>query len=119
MARDHSKDSEKNCRKVAALLQEGVQLSVALRQCDVKAAAFRRWQKRSAGASLHALWDAHAGRLGTADAVHATLREAIISGVLKPDDKLGEEHLAGEFKVSRTPVREDKQRAGEASGDHL
>lgn len=97
---------ERDCEKVAALLHDGVQLSAALRRCDVKAAAFRRWQKQTEGSALHKLWDAHAGRLGTADAVHATLREAIISGVLKPDDKLGEEYLADAFKVSRTPVRE-------------
>ena len=103
MAKDNV---ERDCEKVAALLQDGVQLSAALRQSDVKAVAFRRWQKQSVGSSLYKLWDAHAGRLGSADAVHATLREAIISGVLKPDDKLGEEHLADEFKVSRTPVRE-------------
>ena len=56
--------------------------------------------------ALHALWQDNALRLGTADAVHATLRQAIIAGLLKPGDRLGEEFLAREFSVSRTPVRE-------------
>lgn len=63
-------------------------------------------QARAGSASLRFLWQQHSVNLGTADAVHAALREAIISGVLKPGDKLGEEYLASEFHVSRTPVRE-------------
>lgn len=100
------KNEDQQCGKVAKLLRDGVQLSAALRQCNVKAAAFRRWQKKIEGSSLQNLWDRHAEHQGTADAVHATLREAIISGVLKPGDTLGEEFLASEFHISRTPVRE-------------
>ena len=99
-------NEDQRCGKVAKLVRDGVAFSAALRQCDVKAAAFQRWQKNTAGSSLQNLWDMHSVNLGTADAVHATLREAIISGVLKPGDKLGEEYLASEFHVSRTPVRE-------------
>jgi DNA-binding GntR family transcriptional regulator len=38
--------------------------------------------------------------------VYATLREAILSGILQPGTRLGEEGLAARFQVSRTPVRE-------------
>jgi len=103
---------DQQCRKVAQLLREGVQLSAALRQCDIKAAVFRRWQKATQASPLQSLWDRHSLSLGTADAVHATLREAIISGLLKAGDKLGEESLATEFHVSRTPVREALTRLG-------
>ena len=34
------------------------------------------------------------------------LRDAILSGRLKPGDKLGAEEMAGEFGMSRTPIRE-------------
>lgn len=40
------------------------------------------------------------------DVVSETLREAIISGVLKPGERLMEIQLAEELGVSRTPVRE-------------
>jgi DNA-binding GntR family transcriptional regulator len=41
-----------------------------------------------------------------ADAVYATLRDAIVSGQLRPGDRLAEVQLARQFEVSRTPVRE-------------
>jgi DNA-binding GntR family transcriptional regulator len=41
-----------------------------------------------------------------ADAVYATLRDAIVAGQLRPGDRLAEEQLAQRFEVSRTPVRE-------------
>lgn len=74
-----------------------------------KARAATAGSRRGAGprsAALRELWEDNATRLGTADAVHATLRHAIIAGALKPGDRLGEEFLASEFSVSRTPVRE-------------
>ncbi len=40
------------------------------------------------------------------EVVSETLREAIVSGVLKPGERLMEIHLAEELGVSRTPVRE-------------
>ncbi len=40
------------------------------------------------------------------EVVFDTLREAIISGVLRPGERLMESQLAGELGVSRTPVRE-------------
>lgn len=57
-------------------------------------------------AALDGLWAAHSTSAGAADAVYATLREAIISGLLRPGDNLIEEHIARQFGVSRTPVRE-------------
>ncbi len=94
-------------RAVASRVKRGVTLSSALRELDVKAGAYRRWQtEQQASSALNRLWEDNARILGTADAVHATLRQAIISGELKPGDKLGEEYLAREFNVSRTPVRE-------------
>ncbi|HEY8476277.1 MAG TPA: GntR family transcriptional regulator, partial [Chloroflexota bacterium] len=41
-----------------------------------------------------------------ADAVYLALREAIVTGQLRPGDRLAEEQLARRFGVSRTPVRE-------------
>jgi DNA-binding GntR family transcriptional regulator len=55
---------------------------------------------------LRALWQAHAGAGAVADAAYTTLREAILAGHLRPGDRLGEEQLAREFGVSRTPIRE-------------
>ena len=40
------------------------------------------------------------------EVVCETLREAVISGVLKPGERLMEIQLAEELGVSRTPVRE-------------
>jgi DNA-binding GntR family transcriptional regulator len=56
--------------------------------------------------ALRRLWDAHAGTVAVADAAYAALREAILAGNLRPGDRLGEEQLAREFGVSRTPIRE-------------
>ena len=55
---------------------------------------------------LRELWLAHAGAGAAADAAYTTLREAILVGHLRPGDRLAEEHLAREFGVSRTPIRE-------------
>lgn len=57
-------------------------------------------------AALDGLWAAHSAGSGAADSVYATLREAIVSGLLRPGDGLIEEHIARRFGVSRTPVRE-------------
>jgi DNA-binding GntR family transcriptional regulator len=56
--------------------------------------------------ALRALWRVHAGAGAVADAAYNTLREAILAGHLRPGDRLGEEQLAREFGVSRTPIRE-------------
>lgn len=53
-----------------------------------------------------ALWDRRDRHLGAADAVHATIRKLIVSGLLAPGTRLGEEDFAKHFAVSRTPVRE-------------
>jgi DNA-binding GntR family transcriptional regulator len=53
--------------------------------------------------ALKALQDPQAP---AADSVYRALRQGIITGVLAPGARLGEEALAGELKVSRTPVRE-------------
>src|SRR5689334_7355993 len=55
---------------------------------------------------LGQLWQEHAGAGAAADAAYATLRQAILVGELRPGDRLGEEQLAGEFGISRTPIRE-------------
>jgi DNA-binding GntR family transcriptional regulator len=52
------------------------------------------------------LWQEQAITGATSDMVYATLHEAILSGVLPPGQRLGEELLAALFDVSRTPVRE-------------
>jgi DNA-binding GntR family transcriptional regulator len=55
---------------------------------------------------LIALWQRAADEPVAADAIYATLREAILSGVLAQGERLGEVQLADLFKRSRTPVRE-------------
>jgi DNA-binding GntR family transcriptional regulator len=55
--------------------------------------------------ALDDLWAARSNA-AAGDAVHQTLREAIMSGRLRPGDHLAEEYLARQFGVSRTPVRE-------------
>ncbi len=55
---------------------------------------------------LRALWQAHAGSGAVADVAYATLRQAVLTGHLRPGDRLGEEQLARAFGVSRTPIRE-------------
>jgi DNA-binding GntR family transcriptional regulator len=62
-----------------------------------------RTEQRSA---VRALWQSHAGTAAAADAAYATLRDAILAGHLRAGDRLGEEQLAREFGVSRTPIRE-------------
>lgn len=52
------------------------------------------------------LWHQQVGNAPSSDAVYATLREAILSGILPPGTRLAEESLAARFEVSRTPVRE-------------
>lgn len=52
------------------------------------------------------LWNERKAREGSADAVHGTLREAILSKVLRPGQTFAEEDLAQAFGVSRTPIRE-------------
>ncbi len=55
---------------------------------------------------LGLLWEEFGRGQPAADGVYVTLREAIVSGHLQPGVRLGEEHLARSFGVSRTPVRE-------------
>jgi DNA-binding GntR family transcriptional regulator len=56
--------------------------------------------------NLKALWQAQVITGATSDMVYAILHEAILSGILPPGQRLGEELLAALFDVSRTPVRE-------------
>lgn len=55
---------------------------------------------------LKDLFDAESGHGSTADAIHAAITEGILSSVVPPGWRLGEERLAALFLVSRTPVRE-------------
>lgn len=55
---------------------------------------------------LKALFSRHAGDGSSADVIHDAIAEAILSRVLPPGWRLGEERLAALFDVSRTPVRE-------------
>jgi len=59
-----------------------------------------------AAESLKTLWQAQAITGASSDMVYAVLHEAILSGILPPGQRLGEELLAALFDVSRTPVRE-------------
>ena len=52
------------------------------------------------------LWAERSRGVAASDAVHSTLREAIVRGHLEPGMRLGEEEFAKRFDVSRTPVRE-------------
>jgi DNA-binding GntR family transcriptional regulator len=52
------------------------------------------------------LWNERRSQEGSADAVYATLREAILSRSLRPGHPFAEEDLAQIFEVSRTPIRE-------------
>jgi DNA-binding GntR family transcriptional regulator len=56
--------------------------------------------------ALDSRWRRWAGSAAASDAVHATLREAIVAGDLPAGTRLAEEDLARRFEVSRTPVRE-------------
>jgi DNA-binding GntR family transcriptional regulator len=51
-------------------------------------------------------WDRRDRHVGAANAVHDTVRRLIVSGVLTPGTRLGEEDFARQFAISRTPVRE-------------
>jgi DNA-binding GntR family transcriptional regulator len=55
---------------------------------------------------LLALWHEAKNDAVAGEAMYLTLREAILSGVLLPGERLGEEQLAKLFERSRTPVRE-------------
>jgi DNA-binding GntR family transcriptional regulator len=55
---------------------------------------------------LLALWHEARHDSVAGEAMYVALREAILSGVLLPGERLGEEHLARLFERSRTPVRE-------------
>jgi DNA-binding GntR family transcriptional regulator len=66
----------------------------------------RRGERSEQPSPLRALWQARAGSGAAADVAYATLREAVLSGHLRPGDRLGEEQLAREFGISRTPIRE-------------
>jgi DNA-binding GntR family transcriptional regulator len=55
---------------------------------------------------LAKVWRRYKDHHHAAEAVHMTLREAIIHGVLPAGHQLGEIRLAGVFGRSRTPVRE-------------
>lgn len=55
---------------------------------------------------LASLWEELGSRGASADAVFATLREAILSRMLLPGQHFAEEDFASAFGVSRTPVRE-------------
>ncbi len=56
--------------------------------------------------ALKRLYDRVAGNGSTADAIHDAVSEGILSRILAPGWRLGEERLAALFSVSRTPVRE-------------
>ncbi len=55
---------------------------------------------------LMAVWRQAEGEPVAAEAIYATLREAILTGVLMPGERLGEVQFAKLFNRSRTPVRE-------------
>jgi DNA-binding GntR family transcriptional regulator len=55
---------------------------------------------------LTEFWKRYRGHHNAAEAVHMTLREAILHGVLPAGHALGEIQLAGVFGRSRTPIRE-------------
>lgn len=52
------------------------------------------------------LWRATNGTGANSDMVYQVLQEAIVTWLLLPGQRLGEEHLARLFDVSRTPIRE-------------
>ena len=56
------------------------------------------------------IWRRHEDSASAADAIYATLREAILHGVLPAGERLGEMYLAAVFDRSRTPVREAASR---------
>jgi DNA-binding GntR family transcriptional regulator len=56
--------------------------------------------------ALTAEWARRDRHANAADAVHSALQRLIVSGVLEPGTRLGEEDFARLFDVSRTPIRE-------------
>src|SRR5258705_13669391 len=56
--------------------------------------------------NLVALWRRYETEPVASDAIYATLREAILAGVLPAGERLAELQLAALFNRSRTPVRE-------------
>lgn len=63
--------------------------------------------RRTANLSgLSAFWKRHRDHHNAAEAVHMTLREAILDGVLPAGHPLAEIQLADVFGRSRTPIRE-------------
>jgi DNA-binding GntR family transcriptional regulator len=56
--------------------------------------------------AMKRLYDRYGGNGSTADAIHDAVSEGILSRLLAPGRRLGEERLAALFSVSRTPVRE-------------
>ena len=56
--------------------------------------------------NLVALWRRYESEPVAADAIYATLREAILDGILPAGERLAELQLAALFNRSRTPVRE-------------
>jgi DNA-binding GntR family transcriptional regulator len=61
---------------------------------------------RAPAADLIALWRKYENEPVAADAIYATLREAILAGILPAGERLAELQLAAHFNRSRTPVRE-------------
>jgi DNA-binding GntR family transcriptional regulator len=55
---------------------------------------------------LTQLWQSQNVTGATSDMVYSVLHEAIVSWILPPGQRLGEEQLARLFDVSRTPIRE-------------
>ena len=54
------------------------------------------------------------------DVVFNTLRTSILTGELKPGERLMEIHLADKLGVSRTPIRDrDRQTGAEAIKNHI
>jgi DNA-binding GntR family transcriptional regulator len=61
---------------------------------------------KSPAADLIALWRKYENEPVASDAIYATLREAILGGILPAGERLAELQLAAHFNRSRTPVRE-------------
>ncbi len=57
-----------------------------------------------------AAWPGRVERTSVADGVYLSLRDAVVDGRLGPATRLGEQGLAAQFRVSRTPVRQALRR---------
>lgn len=57
-------------------------------------------------ADLAGIWRRYANEPVASDAIYATLREAILAGILPAGARLAELHLVALFNKSRTPIRE-------------